>query len=348
MTQPPEATPVKAARRLTQYDIAHLVGVSQTTVSQVLRNPAASNIPEETRQRVLEAAQKLGYVPDRVARSLRTGRTHIIAAVIPDITNPFYPALVRGIQDEAEAHDYHVATYNTDGDALKEARVLEVVLQARLDGLILAPFHLDAQKLEPLLVRGFPIVVLADRDEFANFAIDTVGTDAREAADSAVEYLIGRGHRRIAMLTSALAAAGKARAAGYRQALARHHLDFDEQLLIWCKDFTEKAGYLGMQEVARSSPLPSAVFAASDQLALGALQAARELGLQVPQEIALMGIDDISAARLVSPALTTVAQDQEQQGRQAACFLLDRISQRYLGPARHLSMPYRLVVRESA
>ncbi len=340
--------PPRIARRLTQYDIARQVGVSQTTVSQVLRNPEAPNIPEETRQRVLDAARVLGYVPDRLARSLRTGKTHIIAVVIPDITNPFYPALVRGVQDEAEAHDYHVATYNTDGDAGKEARVLEVVLQARLDGLIFAPFHLDSHQVDALLARGLPVVLFADQDEYERFNLDTVGTDACSSAVLAADYLVGRGHRRIAMLTSTLATAGLSRAAGFRQALAHHKLDLDEELIIWCKDFTEKAGAAGMEQVATLRPLPSAVFAASDQLALGALQAARELGLHVPHDVAIMGIDDISSARLVSPALTTIAQDQELQGRSAARFLLDRISGAYQGPARRLSMPFRLVVRESA
>lgn len=339
---------LKSARRLTQYDIAREVGVSQTTVSQVLRNAAAANIPEETRRRVLAAARELGYVPDRVARSLRTGRTHIIAAVIPDITNPFYPALVRGIQDEAEAHDYHVATYNTDGDPLKEARVLEVVQQARVDGLLLAAFHLDPHALTQAAGHDLPIVLFADEDEIAPLQLDSVGADAHGAAILAVNYLIARGHRRIAMLTSALAYAGTARAAGYRQALARHALPVDETLIVWCKDFTEQGGAGGMRQVAAMRPLPSAIFAASDQLALGALQATRQLGLRVPQDIALMGIDDISAAALVSPALTTIAQDQEQQGRQAARFLLERITGSYQGPARRLSIPYRLVVRESA
>jgi LacI family transcriptional regulator len=338
----------RVARRLTQYDIARQVGVSQTTVSQVLRNPQAANIPEETRRRVLEAAQALGYVPDRLARSLRTGKTHIIAAVIPDITNPFYPALVRGIQDEAEAHDYHVATYNTDGDPAREARILEVVLQARLDGLILASFHLDRRQIDILQARGLPMVLFADLDEYEPFNLDAVGTDARGSAAMATEYLIGRGYRHIAMLTSSVAAAGVSRAAGFRQALAAHGLEIDESRIIWCRDFTEKAGYAGMEQVAKLRPLPSAIFAASDQLALGALQAAHDLGLLVPRDVALMGIDDIYSARLVSPALTTIAQDQDLQGRSAACFLLDRIAGTYQGPARHLAIPYRLVVRESA
>jgi LacI family transcriptional regulator len=314
----------------------------------VLGNRATASIPEETRQRVLEAARTLGYIPDRVARSLRTGKTTIIAAVIPDITNPFYPALVRGIQDVAEEHAYHVATYNTDGDAQKERQLLEVIVQARIDGLIMAPFHLAAEALQTLLDRGTPVVLLAGPDEFADLPVDNIGTDAFGSAEAGVEYLISRGHRRIAMLTSSLAWAGSRRAAGYRHALASHQLPADEELLIWCKDFTEQGGFAGMQQFARLRPRPTAVFAASDQLALGALQAARELGLLVPRELAVMGIDDISLARLVSPTLTTIAQDQECQGRQAAQMLFERLNQTYLGPARHVYMPYRLVVRESA
>jgi LacI family transcriptional regulator len=338
----------RSARRLTQYDIARELGVSQSTVSQVLGNRAASTIPEETRQRVLEAARALGYVPDRVARSLRTGKTNIIAAVIPDITNPFYPALVRGIQDVAEEHAYHVATYNSDGDGGKERQLLEVIMQARADGVILAPFHLDRAALQPLLDRQTPVVLLAGPDEYPDLPVDNIGTDAVGSAQAATEYLIGRGHRRIALLTSDLAWAGRKRAEGYDRALKEQGLPIDDELVVWCKDFTEKGGFEGMQRCARLRPLPTAVFAASDQLALGALLAARELGIDVPGQVAIIGIDDISLARLVSPALTTIAQDQERQGRQAAQMLFERLNQSYQGPPRRIFMPYELIVRESA
>ncbi len=338
----------KGSGRLTQYDIARELGVSQSTVSQVLGNRAAATIPAETRQRVLDTARRLGYVPDRVARSLRTGKTNIIAAIIPDITNPFYPGVVRGIQDVAEAQDYHVATYNTDGDAQKERQMLDVILQARVDGLIMAPFHVDAAALQPLLDRNIPVVLLAGPDEYPHLPVDNVGTDAFASSVMGAAYLISRGHRRIAMLSSRLAWAGVRRAQGYRHALAQHQLPDDEELLVWCDDFTMQAGCAGMQQVAQLRPLPTAVFAASDQLALGALLAARELGLLVPSELAVMGIDDIALARLVSPPLTTIAQNQELQGRQAAELLFERLNQSYLGPPRHIDMPYQLVVRESA
>ena len=166
--------------------------------------------------------------------------------------------------------------------------------------------------------------------------------------DRGVEYLIQRGHHRIAMLSSTAARAGTRRSEGYRHTLAKHGLPSNEELLVWCDDFTVEAGCAGMQRIAQLHPLPTAVFAASDQLALGALLAARELGIGVPSNLAVMGIDDIALARLVSPALTTIAQKQELQGRQAAQLLFDRLNQSYLGPPRHIDMPYALIVRESA
>jgi LacI family transcriptional regulator len=341
----------KIKRRITQYDLARTLGVSQTTVSQVLGNRATATIPVETRQRIIDTARELGYIPDRIGRSLRTGKTFIIAAVIPDITNPFYPTFVRGIQDVAEAHDYHVATYNTDGQAHKEREILQVIQQARVDGLIMAPFHRDIEVLEPLLERNIPVVLMAghfDNKELGNVPLDTISPDAHTSAEMAVSYLVSRGHRRIGMLCSALADGGITRTEGYRSGLAKHQLPFDEQLLIWCKDFTEQSGEEGLRQLAQRPPLPTALFAGSDQLALGALRAAKELGIAVPQTLAIMGIDDISAARLVSPALTTIAQFQDQQGRLAAQLLIDRLSLGYQGEGRHIDFPYELVVRESA
>jgi LacI family transcriptional regulator len=334
-------------RRPTQADVAQRAGVSQTTVSQVLNNKTVLAIPAETRQRIHDAVEALGYVPDGMARSLRTRKTSTIAGIIPDITNPFYPAFERGIQDVADQHGYDLLTYNTDGVAEKERKCLRLVQQGRVDGIIGVFFHTRADDIRPLLERNIAVVRLeAVKQETGDLPLDSLFVDNIAAARTAVEYLIDRGHIRIGMITGHMGPR-HARVLGYRQALADHHIALDE-ILIQGGDFTEPGGYQGMRALLVMSPRPSAVFAANDLIAMGALIAIREAGLRVPQDIAVVGFDDIPAARLVYPALTTITQFQEQLGQRAAQLLLERLNGTAPERGRCEELPYELIVRESA
>ena len=333
-------------KRPTQADVARLAGVSQTTVSHVLNNTAIS-VPAETRQRILEAIDQLGYVPDGTARSLRTRKTHTIAGIIPDITNPFYPAFERGIQDTAERHGYDLIMYNTDGIAEKERKCLRSVQQGRVDGVIAVLFRTTARDLRPLLERNIAVVRLeAMPQEVGELPLDNLYVDNVAAARTAVAYLIDRGHTRIGMI-SGQEGPRQARVLGYRQALADHHIPLDE-FLIQGGDFTEKGGYQGMRALLALSPRPTAVFAANDLMAMGALLALREAGLRVPHDIAVIGFDDIPAARLFNPPLTTITQFPRELGRRAAEMVFERLSGAGPEGGRCEEMPYELIVRESA
>ncbi|GIV80646.1 MAG: LacI family transcriptional regulator [Litorilinea sp.] len=334
-------------RRPTQADVARLAGVSQALVSYVLNDAAHVSIPPETRQRILDAVAELGYVPNTAARSLRTSRTFTIASIIPDITNPFYPAFERGIQDVAEPHGYDLIVYNTDGRREKEQKALRSISQARADGIIGVFFHVTARELFPLLEMGIPVVRLeATFKPPGAYPLDNLCVNNVAAARAAVTYLIDQGHRRIAMLTWG-EGPGDARVSGYREALAAHGLPAQEEWIRICP-FTEEGGYTGMQELLRLAMPPTAVFAANDIMALGALMALRETGLRVPQDVAVMGFDDIPTARLVSPALTTVSQFQRELGRRAAEMLLERLQGQGPPGGRSEEMPYAIVARESA
>ncbi len=334
-------------KRPTQADVARLAGVSQTTVSHVLNNNTAISVPPETRRRILEAIDQLGYVPDGTARSLRTRKTHTIAAIIPDITNPFYPAFERGIQDTAERHGYDLITYNTDGIAEKERKCLRSVQQGRVDGVIAVLFRTTARDLRPLLERNIAVVRLeAMPQEVGALPLDNLYVDNVAAARTAVAYLIDRGHTRIGMI-SGQEGPRQARVLGYRQALADHHIPLDE-FLIQGGDFTEKGGYQGMRALLALSPRPTAVFAANDLMAMGALLALREAGLRVPHDIAVIGFDDIPAARLFNPPLTTITQFPRELGRRAAEMVFERLSGAGPEGGRCEEMPYELIVRESA
>jgi LacI family transcriptional regulator len=334
-------------RRPTQADVARLAGVSQALVSYVVNDNAVISVPEATRRRILAAIDELRYVPDSSARRLRTRKTFTIAAVIPDITNPFYPAFQRGIQDVADGQGYDVLTYNTDGDPQKEARCLTSVQQGRVDGLISVLFHQTAVQLRPLLERGIAVVRLeAVRKEAGAWPIDNIYVDSVAASQAIVSYLIARGHRRIGVI------AGRrgprpARVRGYLQALTAHGIELDDHL-IREGDFQERGAQQAMRELLALPTPPTAVFAVNDLMAIGALVAIRDAGRRVPDDVAVAGFDDIPAAQVVTPALTTIAQHPEPLGRRAAEMLLERLSGAVRDEGRCEEMPFDLVVRESA
>jgi LacI family transcriptional regulator len=337
-------------RKPTQIDVARAAGVSQTTVSLVLNNSDTPSVPEETRNKVLEAIRTLSYVPNSNARTLRTSRTFTMACIIPMITNPFYPAFVSGVQSAAEQNGYDVITYNTHGSAEKEAKFLESVQQGRVDGVIGVFFYSRANHLAPLFEKNIPVVRLEVRKHsVGDWPLDNIFVDNAKAAFQATEYLIQRGHRRIAMITGP-AGPRDARREGYLQALERSGLALDPRV-IEVDDYSEQGGSQGTQALlagaAGTAERCTAIFAANDLMAIGAMKAIRDHGLQIPQEMAVVGFDDIPAAAMVSPALTTIRQHQDEMGRMAARLLIQRLSGEHLGGGREIEMPFELVVRDS-
>jgi LacI family transcriptional regulator len=337
-------------KRPTQKDVAMYAGVSTATVSQVINHRSGGNvrISDDTRQRVWDAVEELGYLPNVNARSLRTQKTYTIASIIPDITNPFYPAFQRGIQGVTQRHGYDLLTYDTDGSPVNERRSLRLLEQGRVDGAIVVLFHLDHEALRPILERNMPLVALvAGAHEVGNLPIDTIYIDNTKAAKTAVSYLISRGHTRIGMIAGVEATPPRrSRIRGYQQALAEHHLPLDE-ILIQGGDFTEKGGYQTMQDLLDLSPRPTAVFAANDLMAIGAMIAIREAGLAVPHDMAVVGFDDIPAASWVNPALTTISHFQQRLGERAAEMLFERLHDDALEPGRSVEMPFELTIRDS-
>lgn len=337
----------RRAKRPTQGDVARLAGVSQATVSHVLNNSNAISVPADTRRRVLDAIERLGYVPDSSALRLRTGKTFTIASVIPDISNPFYPQLERGIQDVAEEAGYDLIIYNTDGMAEKECKCLRALQHGRVDGVIGVFFHVNARDLRSLIERNVAIVRLENRaQELGDLPIDNLFVDNAAAARTAVKHLLERGHRRIGFIAGQTGPRD-IRMRGYREALSEAGIAFDYNLIQVSGGFTEAGGYEGMRRLLALSPRPTAVFAANDLVAMGALIALREAGLHVPRDMAVVGFDDIPAAKLVTPPLTTISQFQERLGRRAVELLLERLSGAVTGPARSVEMPFELIVRES-
>jgi LacI family transcriptional regulator len=336
---------VPGKKRPTQEDVARRAGVSQAMVSYVINNNDVT-ITDETRQRILAAMDELGYVPNIMARRLRARKTNTIASIIPDITNPFYPAFERGIQDTVNHYGYDLVIYNTDGRAERERKCIDSLRQGQVDGIVGVFFHLRSNDLIPLIERQIPIVRLEARGKApSELALDNIFIDNIAASASAVDFLVDMGHQRIAMLTS-YEGPSRFRERGYRQALETHHIAFDEALLSY-GEYSEDGGYLAMSNLLRNGIRPTAVFAADDLMAMGAIVAIREFGLSIPGDIAVMGFDDIPTAKLVYPSLTTVAQFQRDVGRRAAEMVMERLTQELPAGGRSVEMPFQIIARQS-
>ena len=336
-------------KRPTQADVARLASVSQPVVSYVLNADSCASVAAGTRQRVLDAIATLGYVPHHTARSLRRRRTFTISSAIPDITNPYYPAFERGIQDAAEREGYDLITYNTDGSLEKERKFLQSALAGRVDGVIVRFFQATLQECLQLVAAGIAVVALTSEPPPAgNLPIDTTAIDGAAAAQTAVSFLIARGHQRIGMLAGEAGSRARARRTlGYSEALRAQGLPFDTMLVRGSR-FTEAGGYAATEELLALAARPTAIFAADDLLAFGAMAALRDADLRIPEDVALIGFDDIPAARLVCPPLTTIAQHPERLGARAAELLLERLAGGGPPEGRHVEMPFDLIVRQSA
>lgn len=310
----------------------------------VLGGSTESSLPGETVERIQAAAKELGYVPNRLARALKTRRTMTIACVVPDITNPFYPALIRGVQKVAQTHGYDVITLNSDGDAASERHFIEWALEGRVDGVVGVFFTLRAADLKVLLDNSIAVVrIESSRKTGGALSIDDIFVDSRAAATEVVQHLIALGHQRIAMVAGIGGPQG-VRVEGYRQALAFHQL---EPHVVIENSFTETAGYAAANAILDSGFGPTAIFAANDLMAIGALQALRNRNVAVPEQMAVVGFDNIAAAPLVTPALTTVTQFQDRMGERAAEILLQRLAGSITGPGTVHEMPFELIERGS-
>lgn len=334
-------------KKLTQKDVARLAGVSQAIVSHVV-NETDKAIPEETRRRVQAAMNELGYTPNKAARCLRTQKSFTIACLVPDITNAFFPAFLRGIQSVADQHDYDLIIYDSNTVSAKEIHYARALGDGHVDGAVAVLFHRDDDIVADLLEKGLQLVTFeGECPQPGRWPHDIVYVDNVSATRTAVTYLVELGHTRIGMLSGTAGTPPQhRRLQGYREALAEHQLGFDEGL-VRQGDFTEKTGYAEMQALLSTPQLPTAVFAANDLMAIGAMGAVQDAGLRVPQDVAIMGFDDIPAASLVQPHLTTVRQFQQETGQRAAELLFERLCGDAPAQNRAIEMPFEIVVRAS-
>jgi len=328
---------------ITIADVALRAGVSKTTVSHTLSGKRP--VSEETRRKVEQAVQDLGFRPNILAQGLRMQRSQTVALIIPDITNPFYPVLARGLQHALVEQGYHTFLCNTDGQLEQEQAFLDDVVHRQVDGIVLVPFQLTTEAIEGALAANIPVVSIGKVIDHPY--VDIVRPDDTQGAREATEYLIAHGHRRIGMITGAIGVAiSERRLAGYREALERAALVFDPQLVVR-GNFVRQEGREAMRTLLALEHRPSAVFCGNDLMAIGAMDAVREARLVIPQDMAIMGFDDIDAASLVTPALTTVLNPAYELGEIAGRYLLERIFDEYEGERRCMIVPHRIIERAS-
>ena len=325
------------------YEVAHAAGISVATVSRVLNDKGP--VRAETRQRVLEAVEQLGYVPHSAARSLSTRRTMSIGVLLPDMHGAFFSEIVRGIDLAARAAGYHLLVSGSHSDAAETAALLQT-LHGRVDGLILMAPGLGGAWLQKALPRRVPVVLL--NDDGTDDRHDSLRIDNRLGARLAVEHLIGLGHRAIAFLGGPVGNADAAeRLAGYREGLVAGGLPLNGHLEM-AGDFGEESGLQAGAKVAALIPRPTAIFAANDAMAIGCLAALRERGLQVPEDVSLVGFDDVPIARYLTPALTSVQVPIAELGRRAMSRLLELMEGAPRSPAVHAVIAPTLSIRGSA
>jgi DNA-binding LacI/PurR family transcriptional regulator len=329
-------------RRPTIYDVARLAGVSTATVSRALNE--TGKIAPATRAAIDAAVAQLGYEPNRIARSLVTRSTQTIALLLPDIANPFYAALVSGIQHAALSRDYTMLLCTTEGDPEREEQYLNLLRAKRVDGALVDGLVLPPDRIARFVQDGFPIVCL-DRD-IDSSSIPVVQVDNRLGGRIATEHLISLGHTRIAHVSGAIALRiSDDRFAGYREALTGAGIQTDQRLVAH-GHFTEEGGYRAATALLRSGVPFTAVFAGNDLSAIGAVTALVEHGRRVPQDVSVVGFDDLRLAAFTPPPLTTIRQPAAEIARRATGILMDLTHGRPVERMRHL-LPPELVVRAS-
>jgi LacI family transcriptional regulator len=330
---------------VTLKDVALQAGVHPATASRALNVETRLLVSEQTANRVLAAAAELGYRPNTVARSLRTRRSHTIGVLIPDLNNPLFPPIVRGLADRLESHGYVALIGNTDGDDARGRRVFEQMRARHVDGYVLATAHLQDPLLDDAARSGEPVVLMnriAAGDSFPSVTVDN-----EAGVRLAVDHLHGLGHREIACVAGPQdVSTGLFRYRGFRAAMAEAGLDVPDARIRFARSFTIDEGYRCARQILAAHDGCTAVTAGNDMLAVGCYRALDEAGLSCPGDMSVVGFNDMPFIDMLRPPLTTVRFSHYQVGAQAADLLIDRLSGN-TGPAKLIYVAPELVIRGS-
>jgi LacI family transcriptional regulator len=326
----------------TIHDVAKRAGVAPITVSRVINH--SGYFSEDTRERVESAIAELEYVPNRLARSLRSKRTNTIALVLTDITNPFFTTVARGVEDTASDAGYTVVFCNTDESETEEQKYLQVVLQQQVDGILLVPARSTPESVDLIQKQGTPVVVL-DRKMPPETEVDVVRCENVAGAYQLVKLLIDLGHRQIAVLSGPkIVSTAEDRVVGFRQAMSEAGLNE----IVYYGAFTQASGYDLTRQALTIQPQPTAIFAANNLIGIGALKALQDAGLRVPEDVAMVSYDDLPANLVTFPFFTVAVQPAYEMAQKATQLLLARLSGEPPTQCQEVVLPTEIIVRQSS
>ncbi len=330
-------------RRVTLHDVAREAGVSVNTVSRALNGKP--DVSPETRARVLEVAKRLGYRPNRLARGLRSNKTFTLGVIVTDIANPFFAELVKGVEEAARQNGYSILLEDTGEDSEKEATAIQTMLAERVDGLLITPVQSDSNTLEDVLKSKIPTVLMGRY--FSDLKLPYVVTNDVRGAALATKHLIDLGHRNIAHVGGPLhISSAQDRLSGYRQALQAHGIPIRKEYVLMGA-VTLEDGYEVGKELLKLKPLPTAVFAYSDFVAIGLMQSLLDEGLRIPDDVSLVGYDNITFSAYTRVPLTTVEIPKRDLGREAVQMLVQLLKGGSALKSREKKLPVKLVLRQS-
>jgi len=328
--------------KVTIVEVAEKAGVSLGTVSRVMNNDV--HVAPETRERVSTVMREMGYVANRQARGLKGSRTNVIGILAPDLGTGYIGEILHGVDAELGLHQFDLMLFTTHRTATKEASYVANMVQGMVDGLLVILPRNPADYTGILTRRNFPFVLI-DHQGTGN-PCPAVGAASWQGGYNATEYLIKLGHTRIGFITGSMdLGAAIDRLEGYKSALQVHHIPIDPQL-IYEGTFFQPDGYAGGSTLLKLENPPTAIFASNDVMAMGAMDAIRTRGLRIPEDVSILGFDDIPQAAMVRPALTTVRQPLEEMGRLATQMLIDQLK----NPDKEIGrveLPTQLIVRDS-
>ncbi|AEH34833.1 LacI family DNA-binding transcriptional regulator [Vibrio anguillarum] len=327
----------------TMKDIARLAGVSTSTVSHVINK--SRYVSDEIAERVNKAAQDLNYAPSALARSLKMNRTRTIGMLVTTSTNPFFGEVVKGVERSCYHKGYNLILCNTEGDSQRMQASINTLLQKRVDGLLLMCSTLEGERIDVFeRYPDIPVVVM-DWGPML-FPSDKIQDNSLRGGYIAANYLIECGHKEIGCITGPLIRhQAQMRYEGYKRAVLEAGLDIYPNWIVE-SDFECEGGYEAFNKMLAKGPLPSAIFVSNDMMAMGVINAANEKGIRIPEDLSLMGYDDIHIARFMSPALTTIHQPKYRLGKAAVDTLLARLENEALEP-QIVQLEPTLVVRKS-
>ncbi|MDC3412037.1 LacI family DNA-binding transcriptional regulator [Aquibacillus sp. 3ASR75-11] len=321
-------------------DVAKKAGVSVATVSRVLNNH--SSVTEKTRIKVEKVISELSYEPSMLGRNLRTSESKLLLVLLPSVSNPYYTEIINGIEETAIRNGYNILLCETDSNPERESRYFSLVKNRMADGIISMDPAVNKERLFEL-AKTYPIVQCSEYDKGADIPFVTINSEL--AAYHAVKHLIKLGHKKIALLTSdEQFLYARERRLGYERALREFDIEVNKQRIYYAGNIGFENGQQGMRSLLELDDRPTAVFAVSDILAIGALKEINSNGLRVPNDIAIVGFDKISFSNMTYPTLTTIAQPMYRMGSMSATMLINKIQGKHV---ESIVMDHELVIRES-